>query len=208
MTDETLTPERILEAAEEVLRRFGLAKTTVVDVARALGVSHGSIYRHFPSKAALQDAIAEQWLARKSLPLTTITNEEGPATERLRRWLKLLCATTQKNVLADPELFATYKELASEARDVVRAHVDHLIAQLTHILSDGVTQGEFTTADPVLSAQAVFTAMTRFHDPTHAAEWSDADIDTAFDGVWSLILVGLCPRNIRQDDSCTTNNPV
>ena len=43
MTDETLTRERILEAAEEVLRRFGLAKTTVVDVARALGVSHGSI---------------------------------------------------------------------------------------------------------------------------------------------------------------------
>ena len=31
-----LTPERILEATEEVLRRFGLAKATVVDVARAL----------------------------------------------------------------------------------------------------------------------------------------------------------------------------
>ena len=37
MTDETLTPERILEAAEDLLRRFGLAKTTAVDVARALG---------------------------------------------------------------------------------------------------------------------------------------------------------------------------
>ncbi len=33
MIDETLTPERIREAAEKVLRRFGLAKTTVVDVA-------------------------------------------------------------------------------------------------------------------------------------------------------------------------------
>ena len=46
-----LTPERILEATEDVLRRFGLAKATVVDVARALDVSHGSVYRHFPSKA-------------------------------------------------------------------------------------------------------------------------------------------------------------
>ena len=30
-----LTPERILEVTEDVLRRFGLAKATVVDVARA-----------------------------------------------------------------------------------------------------------------------------------------------------------------------------
>jgi AcrR family transcriptional regulator len=69
MTDEPLTPEHILEAAEKVLRRFGPAKSTVVDVARALGVSHGSIYRHFPSKAALHDAVAEHWLAEKSAPL-------------------------------------------------------------------------------------------------------------------------------------------
>jgi AcrR family transcriptional regulator len=38
-----LTPERILEVTEDVLRRFGLAKATVVDVARALDVSHGSV---------------------------------------------------------------------------------------------------------------------------------------------------------------------
>ena len=53
-----LTPERILEATEEVLRRYGLAKATVVDVARALDVSHGSVYRHFPSKASLREALA------------------------------------------------------------------------------------------------------------------------------------------------------
>ena len=45
-----LTPERILEVTEDVLRRFGLAKATVVDVARALDVSHGSVYRHFPAR--------------------------------------------------------------------------------------------------------------------------------------------------------------
>ncbi|WP_436841019.1 TetR/AcrR family transcriptional regulator [Streptomyces bobili] len=50
-TPETLTAERILEATEEVLRRHGPANATVVDVARALGVSHGSVYRHFRTKA-------------------------------------------------------------------------------------------------------------------------------------------------------------
>src|SRR5579859_2093653 len=61
-----LTPERILEVTEDVLRRFGLAKATVVDVARALDVSHGSVYRHFPSKASLREAVAKRWLERVS----------------------------------------------------------------------------------------------------------------------------------------------
>ena len=64
-----LTPERILEVTEDVLRRFGLAKATVVDVARALDVSHGSVYRHFPSKASLRDAVAKRWLERVNAPL-------------------------------------------------------------------------------------------------------------------------------------------
>jgi len=198
MTDETLTPEHILEAAEEVLRRFGLAKTTVVDVARALKVSHSSIYRYFPSKVALQDAIAERWLARKAMPLTTIAHEDGPAIERLRRWLNLLRSTMQKNVLDDPELFATYKELAGAARDVVRAHIDHLVEQIAHIIRDGVAQGELATDDPLFTARAVFAATTLFLNPAHAAMWSDPDIEATFDGVWSLILVGLRPRNSAQ----------
>ena len=196
MTDEPLTPERILEAAEEVLRRFGLAKTNVVDVARALGVSHGSIYRHFPSKAALHDAVAEHWLTEKLAPLTAIANEDGPASERLWCWLNFLCSTIRKNALDDPELFTTYKELAGEAREVVRAHVDHLAEQITHILIDGVAQGEFATDDSFVSGRAILNATTRFHDPAHATEWSDPDIEAALDGVWSLILVGLRPRNI------------
>ncbi len=41
MTGDSLTPERILETAEDILCRFGSAKTTVVDVARTLGWGHG-----------------------------------------------------------------------------------------------------------------------------------------------------------------------
>src|SRR5216683_2676984 len=72
-----LTPERILEVTEDVLRRFGLAKATVVDVARALDVSHGSVYRHFPSKASLREAVAKRWLDRVNAPLQKIA--EGSA---------------------------------------------------------------------------------------------------------------------------------
>ena len=72
-----LTPERILEVTEDVLRRYGLAKATVVDVARALDVSHGSVYRHFPSKASLREAVAKRWLDRIDAPLLAIAEGRG-----------------------------------------------------------------------------------------------------------------------------------
>ena len=138
MNDSALTRERILEAAEDVLRRFGPAKATVVDVARVLNVSHGSVYRHFPSKAALRDAVAERWLARLSDPLVEIVNEDSPAPERLRRWFDHLMAVKRSRALDDPELFATYVELVGQSREVVKAHVDTLIRQITQSLALGL----------------------------------------------------------------------
>jgi AcrR family transcriptional regulator len=41
--DAPLTGYRILATAEDVIRRFGPDKATVVEVARALGVSHGRL---------------------------------------------------------------------------------------------------------------------------------------------------------------------
>ena len=110
-----LTPERILEVTEDVLRRFGLAKATVVDVARALNVSHGSVYRHFPSKASLREAVAKRWLDRASAPLTKIAEASGPAPARLERWLRALFAAKHERFSEDPEMFATYLTLAREA---------------------------------------------------------------------------------------------
>jgi AcrR family transcriptional regulator len=191
VNDEALTPARILEASEDVLRRFGPAKATVVDVARALGVSHGSVYRHFPSKAALRDAVTERWLARISTPLSAVADEAGPAPERLRRWLDLLVTSKRRMAREDPELFATYVQLATDSREVVRAQVDDLAGQLARIIADGVARGELAAADPPTAGRAVFDATARFHNPTHAAEWSDPGIDAAFAGVRSLVLRGL-----------------
>ena len=191
MTTETLTADRILEAAEDVLRRYGPAKANVVDVARALGVSHGSVYRHFPSKAALRDAVTERWLAEISTPLAKIAHEKGPAPKALRRWLDLLVSSKRKKALEEPELFATYVELTAGAREVVRTHVETLHAQLARILERGVAERAFAVEDAATSARAVFDATARFHNPVHAAEWSDLDIDAAYAGVRALVLSGI-----------------
>ncbi|MCZ4121348.1 TetR family transcriptional regulator [Streptomyces sp. H39-S7] len=190
----TLTTDRILEATEEVLRRFGPAKATVVDVARALGVSHGTVYRHFASKAALREAVTQRWLDQSHATLSAIAAGPQPAPERLRQWLVELFAAKRRKAGGDPELFATYLALAAEASAVVAQHVGDLVGQLTRIIEDGTTRGEFTlpeASDPARAARAVWDATGRFHDPAYAAEWSAPDIDAAFEAVCDLLLNGL-----------------
>lgn len=191
MTEAHLTAERILEASEDVLRRFGPAKANVVDVARELGVSHGSVYRHFPSKAALRDAVAERWLAEISAPLERAADGKGPAPRRLRRWLDLLVESKQGRAREDPELFATYTQLAAQSREVIEAHVQMLTGQLAQIITDGIEDGDFKASDPAAAARAVFDATSRFHNPANAAAWADPGIDRAYEAVRSLVLAGL-----------------
>jgi AcrR family transcriptional regulator len=193
MSRPALTAERILEAAEEILRRFGPDKATVLDVARALGVSHGSVYRHFPTKAALRDAVTRHWLERVSAPLEAVAAGAAPPAQRLRDWLWRLSDTKRTMAREDPELFATYRRLAGGARNVVDSHEATLAGQLARIIADGVACGEFTVHDPARAGWAVFRATARFHHPAHAAEWTDPEMDAAFEDVCALVLRGLGP---------------
>jgi AcrR family transcriptional regulator len=190
---EPLTRDKILEAAEQVLRRFGPAKTTVVDVARALGVSHGSVYRHFASKSELLDAVVEAWLKRTSGSLEDVVNGDGPPRERLREWLQNLVAIKRNKVSSDPEMFAASREVFAEVGEVVARHVATLEGQIERILVDGVARGDFAIPDTHATAQAIFDATSRFHDPAHAAEWKAKGTDAAFDRVWTLIEATLAP---------------
>jgi AcrR family transcriptional regulator len=188
---DILTAEGILDTAEQVLRRYGPAKATVVDVARALGVSHGSVYRHFPSKLALRDAVAQRWLARVSTPLEAVAESGEPAPARLRRWLVELSAAKRRMAREDPELFETFHAIAAQARDVVTEHLRNLAGQIARIITDGIAAAAFTDTDPTAAGRAVLQATTRFHHPAHAAEWADPTIDSDLDAVVSLLLAGL-----------------
>jgi AcrR family transcriptional regulator len=190
-----LTPERILEAAEETLRRFGPAKTSVVDVARALGVSHGSVYRHFPTKADLRDAVVDRWLQRMHPALAAIAEGEGEAAERVRLVLWTLAETKWTRSQDDPEFFAAFAELAEEARTPVVAHIDFVVAQLTKVITEGVARGELASADPAATALAVFDAMAKFHNPAERSGWVRPAVDESFANVWALLRDGLLPRD-------------
>lgn len=193
MSTEPLTAERILEATEEVLRRHGPAKATVVDVARQLGVSHGSVYRHFRTKSALREAVTKRWLDRTTLRLGTIADDEPKDAEStLREWLAALFEAKRHKAGDDPQLFATYEVLLAENSTVVEDHIADLVAQLARIVHAGVHRGQFTTTTPDTSvARALFDATGRFHDPAYAPQWQRPGIEDEFEAVVDLLIRGL-----------------
>ena len=193
--ESELTREQILTAAENALRRYGPMKTTVVDIATALGVSHGSVYRHFESKVALRAAVVEVWLQRFTTSLEKVARKPGSARVNLRLWLDTLRELKTSKFKQEVELVETYHQLVNEPAHVVDNYYHTLTGQVEMIIGAGIASGEFGVPDAGAAARAIIEATTRFHHPWHAAFWQSPGIDEAFEGVWDLILRGLTNPN-------------
>ena len=190
-TDVPLTRDRILDVAEDVVRRFGPAKATVVDVARALGVSHAAVYRHVATKAELRNLVVQRWVEQTMPPLRAIVHGSGSAPERLRKYIDALVAMKRRRSTEDPELFTAYRALAADARDVADAHVNELVELAAETIRSGIADGVFRETDPASAGRAVINATMRFHHPVHAPDWGEPGIETAYDDVWNLLMNGL-----------------
>src|SRR5262245_65556189 len=79
------TRARIIETADAMFRRLGFAKTAVADIAGELGMSPANIYRFFPSKNAIVEAICQRCLAELEGKAWQVARSPGKAGARLER---------------------------------------------------------------------------------------------------------------------------
>jgi AcrR family transcriptional regulator len=186
--DGALTREQVLAAAEDVFRRSGPAKTTVLDVAKVLGMSHGNVYRHFKSKVALRNAVIEVWLQRYANALEEIVNGPGTAQAKLRQWMDTLRSLKTTRYKEETKLFATYHDLVRDSSEVAVNFRAVLAGQIETMLRAGMASAEFRISDPRAKARAIVDATVRFHHPWHATDWQQDDVDEAFQGVWDIIM--------------------
>src|SRR3954465_8258266 len=77
------TRARIEAVAETLFRSMGYQKTAVADIARELGMSPANIYRFYPSKSAINEAIAARLLGGIEDGGWAIARGQGPAPDRL-----------------------------------------------------------------------------------------------------------------------------
>ncbi|KAF6657181.1 TetR/AcrR family transcriptional regulator [Paenibacillus polymyxa] len=188
-SSDILTKEQILIATEDTLRRFGVTKSSVTDVAKVLGVSHGTIYRHFKSKAELLEGVTEKWLNEKIIdPLTEICQDSSVlGISHLKRYIQTLVELKQYYARDDEEMFEMYTRVTEQAADLIDQHIAHIVDQLADI----IVRGGITADQPPQLARTLFYATARFHHPAHAYEWKNPTIDQEFAEVWILLEKGI-----------------
>lgn len=106
----TETHGRILKAAVRLFARQGYHKTTIADIAQAIGQTSGAIFHHFASKEALLEAVVE-WLARGLREYSDLVERSTSGSSDLIR--EILLVMTQ-HYRRNPEATICLAALATE----------------------------------------------------------------------------------------------
>jgi len=110
--DAVRNRERVLEAAKAVFSAGG-AEASLEAVAKRAGVGIGTLYRHFPTREALYEAVYRREVEQLGELADTLKDEAQPV-EALRRWLSsnIEFVATKKGMAAALAL-AAHAELQS-----------------------------------------------------------------------------------------------
>ncbi len=156
---------RILDLAAEHVRRFGASRLRIVAVAQDAGMTHGNVYRYFPSKEALFDAVTEQWLKPVEAACRMIAESPDPAFDKLERIIVSVHRSYRDKLEADPKIFDLFCQSMEEGRAVGRKHRTRLQAEIQRVLDEGTSGGMFDIADQRRALALVFDAVYRFMSP-------------------------------------------
>jgi AcrR family transcriptional regulator len=77
--------DRIIDAARAAFRERG-AGCSLDDIARRAGVGAGTLYRHFPTRDDLIDAVMRNWAERIEADAQAVVDSDLPAREALTEW--------------------------------------------------------------------------------------------------------------------------
>src|SRR6202167_2097959 len=94
--------ERILEVAKEVFTRFGAA-ASLDDIARRSGIGSGTLYRHFPTRDALIEAVYRSEVEKLAAAAPRFA-ATLPPLEALRAWMLLFIDHVARKMLIVPAM--------------------------------------------------------------------------------------------------------
>ena len=159
--------DQIVAAANEHFSQYGYGKTTVSDLAKAIGFSKAYIYKFFDSKQAIGEAICTNCLSEIVAAVEQAINVDGISpTERFRRLVKTLIATGVSLFFNDRKLYDIAAFSASErwpSSQVYDARIKGFVAQ---IVREGRELGEFERKTPLdETVEAIHLALRPFINP-------------------------------------------
>lgn len=108
----------ILAAAERCFFTYGFAKTSIDDIAKQAGVSRPLLYRKFPNKEAIFEAIYDQVFTAAIDTASRI--KTGSKKQRLTQYCKIVCVEPYALIADTPvarEFWAICEQILPEILD-------------------------------------------------------------------------------------------
>ncbi|MEX5663382.1 TetR/AcrR family transcriptional regulator [Pseudomonas fluorescens] len=159
--------DQIVAAANEHFSQYGYGKTTVSDLAKAIGFSKAYIYKFFDSKQAIGEAICANCLGQIAAAVEQAVNAEAlSATERLRRLVKTVIATGVDLFFNDRKLYDIAAFSASERWNSAQVYEAQIKGFILDIVRQGREAGEFERKTPLdETVEAINLALRPFVNP-------------------------------------------
>ncbi|ARP97772.1 TetR/AcrR family transcriptional regulator [Pseudorhodoplanes sinuspersici] len=190
------TRARIIETAFALFRRLGYAKTAVADIASELGMSPANIYRFFPSKIAIVQAICQRCLSEVEERMWAVARGRGPASEKLPRLVLEILAYHKENLLEEQRVHDIVLVAIEENWDAIMAHKEIYRTAIELILRDGIESGELEPVDPRETSLIIARALIPFCHPMMVAQGlrDSQDLEAEAPAVARFLLRAITPR--------------
>jgi AcrR family transcriptional regulator len=159
--------ESILRAARRVFAEHGFRGTTTKALAEAAGVSEALLFKHFPSKEAIFDAMHDGFSQEKAPEGFRELMDMEPSTATLVRIVHsfyLLMVAERPQTGAESEvsvmarlMFRSLMEDGEFARLFIRRVPSHLVAKIEQCVSAAVAAGDLVGSPAPLKLPGWFT---------------------------------------------------
>lgn len=185
--------DQIVEAAEAHFSHYGYDKTTVSDLAKAIGFSKAYIYKFFDSKQAIGEAICSKTLSTIVAAVDEAVAGASTPTEKFRRLFKAMVATSVELFFNDRKLYDIAAHSAGEGWPSAVAYGQRIRQILTEIVREGREVGEFERKTPLdETVHAIYLVMLPFANPLLLQHNLDL-IEDAPSQLSNLVLRSLAP---------------
>ena len=165
---ERRTPEatraRIMAVAWDLFRQLG-ARTTIAEVAEKLGMSSANIYRFFPSKQALCEAVCADVLGQMVAAGRDIAARPAPAAQRIRDILMTMYQTMREQMVSASRVHEIVELAIQERWAPIDAHEQQMAGVLAGLVAEGQKSGEFGPGDPAALGRVTLRACSSIHHP-------------------------------------------
>jgi len=140
----------ILQAAIGLFARNGFAETGISDIARAAGVSHGTIFLYFPSKDDLFRAAVLEPLETFAVQSLEIMEREGSPLERVRRLVRTQVSgiAAERSFLQLVQAAIAQGERFGDLTEEVATIIDPVGRRLSRLAAEGMAAGELAAGSP------------------------------------------------------------